>query len=143
MKRHKFTSKWRNAEGNEVEIVERPSAPWFRALTIHGEDSRQAFRFSLLGDGSLYFGDAYTVLHHDIMQWRGPDDVLPILVGVVLRADGGPWRVALVQYFMEAIGEARRFQHVKKLLGQIVGWKIACETLGSDPFAAPPWGEEY
>lgn len=141
MKRHKFASKWRNAE-REVEIVECPTREWFQSLTVHGEDGRQAFRFSLLADGSLYFGDAFTVLHHDIMQWRGSADIFPIFVGVILKVAGGPWRTALVQYFMEAVGEPRRREFAKRLLGQLDGWKGACTALGADPFWAPPWGED-
>lgn len=78
MKRHKFVSSWRNEKGREVEIVERPNAAWFKSLPAHGKDEQQTFRFSLLSDGSLYFGDAFTVLHHDIMQWRGPESIMLI-----------------------------------------------------------------
>lgn len=141
MKKYKFTSSWRNKEKREVEIVKHPNAAWFKALKV--SDDRQVFRFSLLADGSLYFGDAFTVLHHDIMQWRGPENVYPIFIGVVLRVSAGPWRTALVQYFMEALGEPKRREYAKRLLGQLDGWKIACTALGENPFDNPPWGEDY
>lgn len=71
------------------------------------------------------------------------ESISPIFVGVILRVKGGPWRTALVQYFMEGASEPKRREYAKRLLGQLDGWKKVCAEIGADPFDAPPWGGDY
>ncbi len=142
MRRHKFMAGWRDAVKHEVEIVEEPTAKWFKTLAITDPTcNAQAFRFSLLSDGALYFADAMTVLHHDIMEWKGPDaHTTQLLVGIACKTDG-PWRMALVQHFGSNRSERERFDAAGKLLKRMDNWRAICAIIG-DPFENPRWGEE-
>ena len=56
-------------------------------------------RFVLLSNGSIYWGDAFTVLHKDIVQ-ASEGGAHPIVVGVLHKGEGDPqWTVSPTQGF--------------------------------------------
>ena len=135
MKTYSFVPFWRgglHGAPEPVQLVQQPTREWFAGLV----DSQGVltFRFALLRDGELYFGDGFKVLHRDVQQLRGPSKETPILIGVARRIEGN-WYVFNVQFWMASRNEWRPAQ---PLLARFQEWRDAVEAMGNDPFTDPP-----
>jgi len=135
---YRFQPKWRQDNNEWVEVVSSPDSTWFQNLTDCGE-GRLTVRFALMENGRLYFGDAFHIVHYDIMQLREPTGEHPLLVGVILRSQG-IWRLANVQYFLSSNAEDGS-KSARGLLPMLIPWNEAIEALGSNPLSLPNWGE--
>jgi hypothetical protein len=136
MTKYQFSPAWRKGT-QDVEVVTWPDWRWFYYMLSDMGEGRRAVRFALMEDGVLYFGDAFHVLHHDIMQLRR-GKIQPILVGIILSVEG-TWRLSNVQYFGSSCDGSK---NARGLLPTLIPWNEAVAALGSDPLALPNWGEE-
>ena len=141
--RYQYSPKWR--KGAPVEYVTDPDAAWFASLRRWGDengsdDERRGARFALMTDGTLYFGDAYDVVHWDICQCRGAQDERPLYVGILVQVDG-EWRRGLTQLFGHGYeDDASRW--LSRLLPRMENWRAVVAALGGkDPMLLGMWQE--
>ena len=135
MKTYEFTPFWRGGLGvtpSPIQFVQQPTREWFAGLVA--SNGVLTFRFALLRDGELYFGDGFKVLHRDVQQFRGPLKETPILIGVGRRIED-LWYVFNVQFWMASRNEWRPAQ---SLLAHFQDWRDAVTAMGNDPFTEPP-----
>lgn len=136
MKRLTFIPEWRYGR-EPIELVTEPTAEWFERQREHG------IRFTLMPDGEIYLGSAFTITHGDITRFRieiaQPSrhrlldgrkvEEGPILVGVILW---GPnvqrWRVCFLQWFMTSASEEP--VHGRRFLQHVTTWLAIERTAG-------------
>lgn len=141
MKRRRFLPEWRAAK-EEIELVLRPTREWFNAL-MPDENGNVTVRFSFMDDGELYFGDAYTVMHADIMRLRGEgtrdtERSFPVFLGTLSRVDN-VWRFGIVQ--AAVCGGPRSVSRLRGLLRHHDDWREVVTVLGQDPTEVPSMEE--
>lgn len=133
--KHKFKPYWRRGT-QTIEVVSSPDAAWFASLSDYGKE-RRGVRFALMENGNLFFGDAFLVVHRDIMQIVD-NGIAPIFVGVLLKHEG-VWRLSNVQWW----GRSDDGSFLARgLLPTLTTWIAAVAALGQDPLAFPNWGME-
>lgn len=137
MKEYTFTPSWRSAK-TPIVLVESPDARWFLALRPC-ENGRRIARFVLLQTGELYWGDAYEVLHRDVMSFR-KDAVEPVVVGVFVEDDRHSWRMGNAQWFMQSITDADT-RYALAMLSRLAEWTALTGAMGNDPALTPIIGE--
>lgn len=117
-----------------VTLVEGPTERWFLDL-VPCENGRRIARYVLLQTGELYWGDAYEVLHRDVMAYRN-GDVEPIVVGVVIEDERGAWRMGNAQWFMQSVSSSGT-RHAGSLLASLREWSAITTAMGNDPAMSP------
>jgi hypothetical protein len=133
VERHTFTPTWRSAK-EPVVLVERPTERWFRDLKPC-EGGRRLARLVLLQTGELYWGDAYDVLHRDVMAYR-KGGVEPVFVGVVVEDERGAWRIGNAQWFLNSITDSGT-RHAAAMLSRLAEWPEITAAMGNDPTTLP------
>ena len=111
---------WRDCT-EPVTVVLNPTRVWF--------ETHHSVRFHLSGNGDLWFGDAMTVMHHDICAMR-PSGADPILVGVLKLSSKGVWIVRGIQYMCSGGGVMGDETYGAELLRRLDGWKEAVAAMG-------------
>jgi hypothetical protein len=91
----KFTPTWRHGK-QQITLVSEPDAAWF-------QQTGGTVRFSVLANGSVWWGDADEVLHADIIRLRPlglPVMTVEIFItGVLQRRADNNWGLCFVQNF--------------------------------------------
>ena len=134
----RFVPRWRNTK-EPIELITHPTAEWFAELKC-----RHA-RFVVSATGDIYWGDAYTVVHQDIMSvGRGHHlgaKTCGLLAGVVKLWESDPrWTVVNTQFFANGTtcGKIEQsflrsnvaWQRVEKMLGRLRWLDSYGEELG-------------
>ncbi len=118
----KFTPTWRHGK-LQITLVSEPDAAWF-------QQTGGTVRFSVLADGSVWWGDADEVLHADIVRLRPlglPVGTVEIFItgvlqratGALQRAPANAWTLCFVQNFTGIIDDHDR---TLQLLNRLTTW---------------------